>query len=697
MPDLLRRAWVQIAGGLILATLVFAVFLGRVALPPGARFSYWISLTCFILLLGLCVGGTVALLQVRQRLVLRQLADLLGSLREKPGQAILLQLPADATVLGNQLEGFVGAYRQVLGDRDTLREKLDQARNEQRKTEAALQNLHNRIEGDPTQSFALSGRVRTSTDGRLLVARLTPSFHWLTATPAVSQFLDKPMEELNGKVFFDLVHPKDHTYVRRHFELALQKGEADNVIFRFRLADGTDRHVQMHVLARYASGTTPLHLRCQFNDITDQKKIERELRRRTRDLSRANDRLVQTNRDLQRLKESYRDLYHQAPVMYFSLDINGNFAALNHTMLRTLDYQRAELRGKPYTTVLTGESRQRYLQDHHAFQQGGEIETQWVKRDGTVIDLLIRSTQVLDEQGKFVRSRSVAQDVTERNRMGRELRAQTEAVQRINHELRRINRELDDFTYVVSHDLKEPLRTLEAFSTFLQRDYNHQLGSEGQEYISHLIAASRRLGALIDDLLTLSRAGRVMQTPRTFDLNETFEVVCADLADLIQRKQAIVRKEGSLPLAAGDPQRVTQLLANLVSNGLKYNNSPTPEVVVGQVSNPESPTQVTLYVRDNGIGIEAQYHEQIFRLFKRLHRRDEYEGTGAGLTICKKIAEAHDGSITLESEPGKGSTFYFTLPMAQRTLESQRPASTAETTLPPMNPQSEPSLVLSDG
>lgn len=697
MPDLLRRAWVPIAGGVILATLAFAIFLGRFALPPGALVAYWTSLILFALLLVGCVAGTMLLLHRRQQQLLRQLADLLGSLREKPGQAIVLQLPPEATALSNQLEGFVGAYRHVLGDRDTLREKLDQTRNEQRKTEAALQNLHNRLEGDPTQSFALSGRVRTSTDGRLLVARLTPSFHWLTATPAVAQFLDKPMAELNGKVFFDMVHPRDQAYVRKHFEGALERGEADNVIFRFRLPDGSDRHVQMHVLARYASGTTPLHLRCQFNDITDQKKIERELRRRTRDLSRANDRLVQTNRDLQRLKESYRDLYHQAPAMYFSLDVNGNFAALNHTMLRTLDYQRAELRGKPYTMVLTPESRQRYLQDHHAFQQGGEIETQWVKRDGTVIDLLIRSTQVLDEEGKFVRSRSVAQDVTERNRMSRELRAQTDALQRVNHELRRINRELDDFTYVVSHDLKEPLRTLEAFSTFLQRDYNNQLGSEGQEYISHLIAASRRLAALIDDLLTLSRAGRVMQTPRTFDLNETFEVVSADLADLMQRKQATVRKEGTLPLAAGDPQRVTQLLANLVSNGLKYNNSPTPEVVVGQVSGPEPSGQVTLFVRDNGIGIEPQYHDQIFRLFKRLHRRDEYDGTGAGLTICKKIVEAHGGRISVESEPGKGSTFFFTLPAPQRQPEPQRPASTPETPPAPETPQSEPSLVLSDG
>jgi signal transduction histidine kinase len=148
-----------------------------------------------------------------------------------------------------------------------------------------------------------------------------------------------------------------------------------------------------------------------------------------------------------------------------------------------------------------------------------------------------------------------------------------------------------------------------------------------------------------------------------------FQTIVADLADLIQRRGAVVRAEQPLPTVTGDPERVTQLLSNLVGNGLKYNRSSSPEVVVGVVAEPAAKSDngdpagfVTVYVRDNGIGIEPQYHEQIFRLFRRLHRREDYEGTGAGLAICKKIVEAHGGRIWVESQGGQGAVFYFTLP-----------------------------------
>jgi light-regulated signal transduction histidine kinase (bacteriophytochrome) len=215
----------------------------------------------------------------------------------------------------------------------------------------------------------------------------------------------------------------------------------------------------------------------------------------------------------------------------------------------------------------------------------------------------------------------------------------------------------------VSHDLKEPLRTLQAFSNFLAEDYGPQLGPEGQEHINYLIQASRRLGLLIDDLLILSRAGRVTHAPHAFDLAAAIRTVQGDLADLIQRKEAVVRVEGELPAVSGDPERVMQLLANLVGNGLKYNQSPRPEVVIGQAKAADAtPGCVTLFVRDNGIGIDPRYHEQIFRIFRRLHHREEYDGTGAGLAICKKVVEAHGGRIWIESALEQGTTFFFTLP-----------------------------------
>ncbi len=429
----------------------------------------------------------------------------------------------------------------------------------------------------------------------------------------------------------------------------------------------------------------PLHLRCHVLDVTDRVRTERELLGRTRELSEANDRLRQINQDLQRLKESYRDLYHHAPVISFSLDGRGRFVAFNETMLRVLGYARDELLGQPYSRLLAPAARDHFLADPGAMQRPGEIETQWVQRDGTVIDVWVGTTTSKDDQGGFVRSRSAARDVTDRNRLARALQAKAEELGRANAQLRRINQELEEFTHVVSHDLKEPLRTLEAFSNFLAHDYGCALGPEGQEYINHLIQASRRLGALIDDLLTLSRAGRVINAPRPFSWDEAVGNVRADLHDLIGRKGATVRVEGPLPPAVGDPERVGQLLENLVSNGLKYNPGPRPEVVIGSAgARPNGDGQlgvVTLFVRDNGVGIDPAYHEQIFRMFRRLHRRDEVEGTGAGLAICKKIVEAHGGRIWVESEPGRGATFYFTLPAAPPRPAAGAPPAVADAPL----------------
>ncbi|MFO0863069.1 MAG: ATP-binding protein [Gemmataceae bacterium] len=257
--------------------------------------------------------------------------------------------------------------------------------------------------------------------------------------------------------------------------------------------------------------------------------------------------------------------------------------------------------------------------------------------------------------------RCSAIDLTERNRLAHQLRNHTQELERANARLRHINSELEDFTHVVSHDLKEPLRTLQAFSHILAEDYAGQLGPDGFEYINHLVHASRRLGVLIDDLLTLSQAGRMAKSWAEFDLTKAIATVRRDLVDMIQRKNAIVLNEGSLPVVIGDSQRITQLLTNLVANGLKYNESSTPTILVGAASKSD-PGFATIYVRDNGIGIDPNNHAQIFGIFRRLHHEGEYEGTGAGLAICKKIVEAHGGRIWVESKVGEGATFYFTLP-----------------------------------
>lgn len=241
-----------------------------------------------------------------------------------------------------------------------------------------------------------------------------------------------------------------------------------------------------------------------------------------------------------------------------------------------------------------------------------------------------------------------------------QIERQAAELERRNAELDRINRELEEFTYIASHDLKEPLRGIRAYSEMLREDYDAALDDEGRRRLDKMADLCQRLESLIADLLTYCRVGGMRPTMSTVDLDTVAEEVLDMLQPAVEDRKAKVEVDGPLPQVSGDAMMLGLALANLISNGLKFNRSRCPQVEIGTTSG----EQPTLYIRDNGIGIDARHHEAVFAMFRRLHGRREYEGSGAGLSIVRKVVDSHGGRVWLESEPGKGTTFYLALPPA---------------------------------
>ena len=496
-----------------------------------------------------------------------------------------------------------------------------------------------------------------------MVNRLEPqTLRWIESSHAEQIFLGWSQEALRAKSFLEIVHPDDHPRVKEQIKTALEKGEVHGLIVRIKTAAGAPRAIEVNIGVRYTPDRAVAHLRCHLTDVTDKIKAERELRLRTRELTQVNEQLRQINRELEELKDRYRDLYQNAPAMYYSLDTDGRLIDCNETLLQTLGYTRDGLVDRPFTIVLAEAARSGLAAKLAELRRRGsmELESQWTKANGEVIDVWVSATAVQTRDGKSHQIRSVAQDVTARHRLEAELKEKNEHLAVTNEELSRKNREMDEFAYVVSHDLQEPLRTLIAFSDFLLKDCSDKLDANGKEYVRHLVDASRRMRSLIQGLLHLSRAGKVTGELEPVNLEDVVDLVKADLGELVRSRGAVIRTSGTLPTVLGDRDRLGQLVANLVGNGLKYNQSKDPWVEVGTLT-PEAGAWVTLYVRDNGIGIDPQFHGKIFQLFRRLHTREEYEGTGAGLAICKKIVQAHGGRIWVESTPNAGATFFFSL------------------------------------
>jgi PAS domain S-box-containing protein len=364
----------------------------------------------------------------------------------------------------------------------------------------------------------------------------------------------------------------------------------------------------------------------------------------------------------ERGEERFRVAVEAAPNAMVMADHQGKITLVNTQTERLFGYSRAELIGQSVEMLLAERFRGGYIIGRPAFDADPparptalNAELCGLHRDGTEIPIELSLNPIETSEGLFMLS-AIA-DITVRRRSERALRQRTE-------ELARSNRDLEQFAYVASHDLQEPLRAVAGPLQLLQRRYEGKLDARADEFIAHAVDGAMRMQRLIDDLLTYSRVGRLEDPKQPVQLHQALELALKNLAVVVHETQAQVTHD-VLPTVLGIVTQLGLLFQNLISNAIKFRKKDQPiRVHVGAQLDGGT---WRISVSDNGIGIAEQYFERIFVIFQRLHTRREYPGTGLGLALCKRIVEHHGGKIWVESKPGEGTTFFFTLPRAPAT------------------------------
>ena len=282
----------------------------------------------------------------------------------------------------------------------------------------------------------------------------------------------------------------------------------------------------------------------------------------------------------------------------------------------------------------------------------GEVQSfvedkRYICQDGRIIEVELMAVPITGYDGKIKYVLAMASDITERNRM---LKA-----------LKRSNEDLEQFAYIASHDLREPLRTIGLYVELLEREYGSLFDKEAVGYMHLIIQSVRRMYDLIQGLLDYSRVGNNLVRMDSVDMNHVFKTVSANLERSISEANVQINA-GDLDEVRGSELLIVQLMQNLISNAIKFRSKDRTSQI--DISSIREDHNVHFMIKDNGIGIKSEFHDKIFDIFKRLNSRQEYDGTGIGLSVAKRIVDRHNGSIWVESEDGEGTTFHFTLPGA---------------------------------
>ncbi|MBN2419434.1 MAG: PAS domain S-box protein [Deltaproteobacteria bacterium] len=357
-------------------------------------------------------------------------------------------------------------------------------------------------------------------------------------------------------------------------------------------------------------------------------------------------------KDLRESEKRFRLFVEHSKDAFYLHKRSGKIIDANKHACEILGYTLEELLTLSIQDVDQEINLEKHLERWKQMVHGEPITLEGVHRrkDGTTFPVEVRL--VWFESGEEQYMLGLVRDITRRKLMEEELRERTRS-------LERSNRELEQFAYVASHDLQEPLRMVASYTQLLAKRYKDKLDSDADEFISYAVDGANRMQMLINDLLHFSRVGTKGKEFSMTGFDTVLEKTMRDLKKRIEENGAEVTID-SMPTLMADAGQIGQVFQNLISNAIKFRNAAPPEIHISSEKNGDN---WIFSVSDNGIGIAPEYSTRIFEIFQRLHSKEEYPGSGIGLAICKKIVERHGGKIWIESEPSKGTTFYFTIPI----------------------------------
>jgi PAS domain S-box-containing protein len=379
-------------------------------------------------------------------------------------------------------------------------------------------------------------------------------------------------------------------------------------------------------------------------------------------------------------EERFRAVAETANDPVISADREGNIIHWNKGAERTFGYTAAEALGKPLTLIMPErfhtahrQGIERYLTTGADHVIGRTVEWVGRRKDGTEFPLELSLASWKTSEGIFFTG--VIRDITERRRAEDVIRRLNQGLERRNTELSAANQELEAFTYSVAHDLRAPVRHVQGFSRVLADNLGPRLDAEAEQCLHDIVDASDTMGRLIDDLLNLARLGRQEPSLRVTGLKSLVDEVLGDLKPEMEGRD-IRWHIGELPFVDCDPGLIKQVFLNLLSNAIKYTRTRKQAVIeVGQAAANGRPA---IFVRDNGVGFNMKYADKLFGVFQRLHRREDFEGTGVGLATVQRIIHKHGGRIWAEAQLDKGATFYFSLGTPQENEGESRPVLMSE-------------------